>query len=680
MTNPLLEQHLLPEFSRIKAEHIEPAIDQLLARNRSRIEQLTADPDALNWESLVLQLDELNDELSRAWSPASHLNAVMNSDELREAYNRSLPKLSEYWTELGQNQALFKAYQALSEGDGYQQMTLEQRKVIDNALRDFKLSGINLPSEQQQRYAELRKKLSALTTGFSENVLDATQGWFHHTQNEADLQGMPEHAIAAAAQAASTREQQGWVVTLDFPAYYAVLTYADNRELREQLYRAYSTRASDQGPNAGKWDNSGVMQEILELRHELAALLGFSSYADYSLATKMAESPEQVLGFLRDLAEKSKPVARQELKELSDFAADLDGTAELMPWDVSYYAEKLKQQRYEVSQQMLRPYFPLPKVLDGLIALVDKLFGVQIREMDSFDSWHDDVRMFELSRDGEILAYCYLDPFARSNKRGGAWMDGCRVRRRCVDGQLQLPVAYLVCNFTPPLNGKPALLTHDEVTTLFHEFGHGLHHMLTRIEYADISGINGVAWDAVELPSQFLENWCWEPEGLALMSAHHETGEPLPQALLDKMLAAKHFQAGMMMVRQIELSLFDFRLHHEFQPGVTDIQALLNQVRDEVAVIQPPAENRFQHSFSHIFAGGYAAGYYSYKWAEVLSADAFSRFEEEGVLNPTTGRDFRENILEKGGSAEPMELFVAFRGREPSVEPLLRHSGITGRA
>ncbi|RAU18001.1 oligopeptidase A [Nitrincola tibetensis] len=677
MSNPLLEQHQLPPFSSIQASHIEPAVDHFLAENRSLIEDITAMTQAHDWQSLVMALDEAGDRLSNAWSVASHLNSVMNSEELREVYNRCLPKLSEYWTEMGQNKALFNAYARLAESEVYQTLDVVQKRVIDNALRDFKLSGIALEGDDKARYAEIQKRLSELTNKFSENVLDATQGWYYATDDIESLAGLPDDAIAAAKSAASSRDLQGYVITLDFPAYYAVMTYAEDAKLREILYRAYSTRASDQGPKAGQWDNTAIINDILTLRHELASLLGFASYADYSLATKMADSPAQVIQFLEDLATRSKPVAEQDLAELKAFAQELDGCTELMPWDISFYAEKLKQQRYQVSQQMLKPYFPLPKVLSGLFDIVHRLFGVTLTEQPNSEVWHKDVRFFEVSRQGEVIAYCYLDPFARANKRGGAWMGDCRGRRRRSDGSIQLPVAYLVCNFTPPVGDKPALLTHDEVTTLFHEFGHGLHHMLTKMEYSDISGIHGVAWDAVELPSQFMENWCWEPEGLALMSGHYETGDALPQELLDKMLAAKHFQAGMMMVRQLEFSLFDFRLHYEYQPGTTEVQTLLDEVRAQVSVLLPPAENRFQHSFGHIFSGGYAAGYYSYKWAEVLSADAFSRFEEEGIFSSQAGSDFRTQVLEKGGSDEPMNLFVAFRGREPSVDALLRHNGIT---
>jgi len=674
MSNPLLTPASLPQFSAIKPEHVVPAVDELLARNRARIAELVEQP-MTDWQSLVGEIEQLNDELAQAWSPVSHLNAVQNTDAMREAYNACLPKLSEYFTELGQNEKLFKAFEVFSQTSAFDVLSTAQKKVITNSLRDFRLSGIGLEGEKQKRYAELQLELSELTTKFSENVLDATQGWFKQVTDETQLVGLPDHVKVAAKSAAAERELEGWVLTLDFPVYYGIMLHSENRELREEFYTAYATRASDQGPKAGEWDNSELMQRILTARLELAQLLGFDNYAEYSLATKMAQSTDQVVQFLEDLAERSRPQAAKELEELRQFAREEGGIETLEAWDMTYYGEKLKQARFNISQQELRPYFPLPRVLEGLFAVTERLFSVKVRELEEFDTYHSDVRLFELSREGEVLAHCYLDPFARSAKRGGAWMDDCRVRRR-IDTSLQLPVAYLVCNFTPPIEGEPALLTHDEVTTLFHEFGHGLHHMLTQMEHADISGINGVAWDAVELPSQFMENWCWEPEALALISGHYETGEALPQQMLERLLEAKHFQSGMMMVRQLEFSLFDFILHRDYQPGETSVQAVLDQVRSQVAVFNPPAFNRFQHSFSHIFAGGYAAGYYSYKWAEVLSADAFSRFEEEGIFNAQTGASFRTEILEKGGSKEPMELFVAFRGREPEVDALLRHSGI----
>ncbi|QEQ95261.1 oligopeptidase A [Neptunomonas concharum] len=674
MRNPLLEPALLPPFSQITPELITPAIDELLKQGRDQVAALASDTQKATWDEVVAPLDTANDALSQAWSPVSHMNSVVNSDGLRDAYNENLAKLSEYWTELGQNKGLFNAFQRVAEQS--QELDAAQKKALEHNLRDFRLSGIDLPEQDQQRFAEIQKRLSELTTKFSENVLDATQGWEKHIMDEAELAGMPEMSLAAAKQAAEAKGLEGYLITLEFPSYFPVITHCDNRELRREVYEAYATRASDQGPTAGQWDNTDVMTEILALRKEKAALLGFDSYAHYSLATKMAETPEQVLQFLYDLADKSVAVARQEFAELSEYAQQTFGAESVEAWDVSYYSEKLKQARYAISQEMLRPYFPFPKVLSGMFDIAARLFDISIEEVTEFDRWHEDARLFAVSRDGSVIARFYLDPYARANKRGGAWMDVCRTRRRLDDGSLQLPTAYLVCNFNGPVGDDPALLTHNEVTTLFHEFGHGLHHMLTRMEYADVSGINGVAWDAVELPSQFMENWCWEPEALAIISGHYQTGETLPQELLDKMLAAKNFQSALFMVRQLEFSIFDFKLHHEYEIGKTNIQALLDEVRSQVAAITPPSFNRFQNSFSHIFAGGYAAGYYSYKWAEVLSADAFSLFEEQGIFDKATGHQFRETILEQGGSKEPMALFVEFRGREPQVDALLRHSGI----
>ena len=677
--NPLLQSYDLPPFSAIRPEHVKPAIEQILADNRAAIARILAEQGANpSWDGLVLAMDELHARLGAAWSPVSHLNAVCNSAELREAYEGCLPLLSAYWTELGQNRELFKAYEALAASPAAANFDVAQKTILEHALRDFRLSGIDLPAEQQKRYAEIQARLSELGSRFSNQLLDATQAWTKHVTDEAALAGLTDSAKAQMQQAAQAKGLDGWLISLEFPSYFAVMTYADDRALREEVYAAYCTRASDQGPNAGQNDNGPVMQEILDLRQELARLLGYANFSALSLATKMAESPEQVLHFLRDLALRSKPYAQQDLDQLKAYAAE-QGCAQLQSWDSGYYGEKLREARYSVSQEALRAYFPVDKVLSGLFAIVQKLYGIQIRELHDFERWHPDVRLFEIEENGQHVGRFYFDLYARANKRGGAWMDGARDRRRDAAGQLVAPVAYLVCNFTPAVNGKPALLTHDEVTTLFHEFGHGLHHLLTRVEHAGASGINGVAWDAVELPSQFMENWCWEPEGLALISGHYESGAPLPQDILEKMLAAKNFQSGLMMVRQLEFSLFDFELHTSHGDG-RSVLDVLNGVRDEVAVMRPPAYNRFANSFAHIFAGGYAAGYYSYKWAEVLSADAFSRFEEEGVFNPQTGAAFREAILAKGGSQEPMALFVAFRGREPSIDALLRHSGLTGEA
>jgi oligopeptidase A len=676
--NPLLQPFDLPPYSAIKPEHVEPAVDRILADNRAALAALLGERNTPSWSGLILRLDELGERLGRAWSPVSHLNAVKNNAELREAYEACLPKLSEYWTEIGQNRALFQAYEALASSPEANGFDVAQKTILEHALRDFRLSGIDLPEAGQKRYGEIQMKLSELGSKFSNQLLDATQAWTKHVTDEAQLAGLTDSAKAQMAQTAQARELDGWLITLEFPSYYAVMTYADDRALREEVYTAYATRASDQGPNAGQHDNGPVMEQILDLRQELAKLLGFGNFAELSLASKMAESTEQVLSFLRDLGVRGKPFAEQDLKELRAFAAE-QGCADLQSWDVGYYSEKLREQRYSISQEVLRAYFPIDKVLSGLFAIVEKLYGIQIAELQGFDSWHPDVRLFEIRENGQHVGRFFFDLYARPHKRGGAWMDGARDKRRTAEGELVSPVANLVCNFTPAAQGKPALLTHDEVTTLFHEFGHGLHHLLTRVEHAGASGINGVAWDAVELPSQFMENWCWEPEGLALISGHYQSGEPLPQDLLDKMLEAKNFQSGMMMARQVEFSLFDFELHATHGDG-RNVLDVLEAVRDEVSVMRPPAFNRFANSFAHIFAGGYAAGYYSYKWAEVLSADAFSRFEEEGVLNPETGRAFREAILARGGSQEPMVLFVEFRGREPRIDALLRHLGLSAEA
>ena len=674
--NPLLEEFTLPPFSRIKPEHVVPAVDTLLQQNRDEIRQLLQSVDKPDWKNFVEPIERLDDRLNRAWSPVSHMNSVVNSDELREAYNACLPKLSAYATEMGQNADLYRAYKAVQESD--RSLDAAQKKMLENILRDFHLSGVDLPPAQKQRYKEISERLSTLTSKFSENLLDATHAWTKQITDESELAGLPPSALDLARQTAQQRDMDGWLLTLEFPSYYPVMTYADNRDLRYEMYRAYSTRASDQGPNAGEYDNSVLMDEILALRHEAAILLGFSNYAERSLAKKMAESPQQVLDFLNDLARRSKPQAEQEFAELETWARDKHGVDSLQAWDVAYYSEKLRQARYNISQEELKPYFPQQMVVQGMFDVVSRLFDVSIRQTDGVDTWHPDVLFYEI-RDtdaGELIGQFYLDLYARPKKRGGAWMDECAVRFRTAD-YMQTPVAYLTCNFSPPVGDKPALLTHDEVETLFHEFGHGLHHMLTRIDYPGVAGINGVAWDAVELPSQFLENWCWEREALEVVSGHYETGEEIPDDLYERMIAAKNFQSAMQMMRQLEFALFDFRLHMEYDPEKGGrVLEFAEAVREQVAVVRPPEWNRFAHGFSHIFAGGYAAGYYSYKWAEVLSADAFSLFEEKGVFNVEAGRAFRENILEKGGSADAMDLFVAFRGRKPEVEPLLLHSGI----
>ncbi|ASP38057.1 oligopeptidase A [Bacterioplanes sanyensis] len=678
MSNPLLQHHTLPPFSAIQPEHIQPAIEQLLETNRQRIHALLASQPEPTWDNLMAQIEQWDDELAQAWSPVGHLNSTMNSDELRDAYNACLPLLSQYSTEMGQNRALFDAYQAVRDSDAFAQLSAAQQTAIEHALRDFRLAGVDLEDDKKQRFGDIKQRLSELTSKFGENVLDATHAWSQHITDEAELAGLPDSAKGLLAQLAQQKGKDGWLITLDFPSYMPIMSYADNRDLRQQVYTAFVTRASDQGPNAGEFDNSAIMNEILDLRLELAQLLGFASYAEYSVATKMADSADEVMTFLNDLATRSKPQAAREFAELQQFASDELGLPTLEPWDVTYAAEKLRQQRYALSQEDIRPYLPVDRTIAGMFEVVSRLFGVRFEEQQQFDSYHPDVRFFHVLKDGEQIAAFYLDLYAREKKRGGAWMDDCRIRRQTANG-LQLPVAYLVCNFTPAVGDQPALLTHDELTTLFHEFGHGIHHMLTQVDVAAVSGINGVAWDAVELPSQFLENWCYEPEALAFISGHYQTGEPLPQALLDKLLAAKNFQSGMMMMRQLEFALFDFRLHNEYRDQQrVDITELLQQVREQVSVVPVADFNRFQHGFSHIFAGGYAAGYYSYKWAEVLSADAYSRFEEDGIFNTATGALFRDTVLANGGSRAAAELFTAFRGRKPSVEPLLRHSGITG--
>jgi oligopeptidase A len=674
--NPLIDYPELPPFSKIQPEHVLPAVEQLVADGRARIQQVLAE-GKFDYAHLVQALDEEDDRLGKAFGPAGHLNAVAQNEALRNAYNSCLPLLSEYGTEVGQNAQLCAAYQTLRDSDEWSSLSEAQQKDIENTLRDFRLSGVDLPEDKKAQYMANSKRLSELTSKFSDNTLDATQAWTKHISDEAELDGLPDSAKAGAVDRAKADGKDGWLLTLDAPVFIAVMSHCKNAELRKEMYVAWTTKASDQGPQAGQFDNSAIMDEILKLRHDQAQLLGFANFAEESLATKMARDVNEVIQFLEDLAKRAKPQAEQELEALRAFAAE-KGADDLNPWDIGFWSERLREERYSISEEELRPWFPADTVINGMFAVVGKLFGIQFRQRDDVDLWHEDARFYELvDDDGSVRAAFYLDMYARTGKRGGAWMDDARIRRRRPDGSLQTPVAYLTCNFAPPAGGKPGLLTHDEVVTLFHEFGHGLHHMLTEQDVSGISGINGVAWDAVELPSQFLENWCWTEEGIALISGHYETGEPLPKEKLDKMLAAKNFQGAMQMVRQLEFSLFDMRIHAEYQEGL-DIYQVLKEVREQVAVIQPPAFNRFPNSFGHIFAGGYAAGYYSYKWAEVLSADAYSRFEEEGEFNEDTGRAFRSEILAKGGSREPMELFKAFRGREPSVEPLLRHCGISG--
>ncbi|MEZ8087082.1 oligopeptidase A [Vibrio sp. F13] len=678
MSNPLLTFTDLPPFSQIKPEHVKPAVEQVIEACRNKIEQVLEGNTSPSWDNLVAPIEEVDDRLGRIWSPVSHMNSVVNSDELREAYESCLPVLSEYGTWVGQHKGLFEAYKAIKASEAFSALNRAQQKTITDALRDFELSGIGLPADEQHRYGEISKRQSELGSQFSNNVLDATMGWSKQITDVAELAGMPESALAAAQAAAESKEQEGYLLTLDIPSYLPVMTYCDNQELRKELYEAYVTRASDRGPNAGKWDNTEIITEQLKLRHEIARMLGFSTYSEKSLSTKMAETPDQVLGFLNDLAVKAKPQGEREVEELRQFAEKEFGVSELNLWDIAYYSEKQKQNLFEISDEELRPYFPESNVVSGLFEVLNRVFGMSVTEREGVDTWHESVRFFDIfDATGTLRGSFYLDLYAREHKRGGAWMDDCRGRRITESGELQTPVAYLTCNFNKPVGDKPALFTHDEVVTLFHEFGHGIHHMLTQVEAGAVAGINGVPWDAVELPSQFLENWCWEEEALSFISGHFETGEALPKEMLEKMLAAKNFQSAMFILRQLELGLFDFTLHTEYDPEVgARVLETLADVKSKVSVLPSLDWNRFSHSFGHIFAGGYSAGYYSYLWAEVLSADAFSAFEEEGIFNTETGNRFLNNILEMGGSEEPMELFKRFRGREPQIDAMLRHAGI----
>ncbi|MGI1679422.1 MAG: oligopeptidase A [Cellvibrionaceae bacterium] len=687
--NPLLQDADLPLFSKIKPEHVVPAIQAIIDENRKALAEQLSQLKQPTWDSLVVPFEAREDRLSKAWSPIGHLNSVMNSDELRDAYTQAIQLLTEYSTEVSQNEELYRAYESLLNGDEFALLSVAQKKTISNSVRDFKLAGVGLEEKSKHRYAEIKQRLSELSTQFSNNVLDATQGWYKLIENKSELAGLSATAIESAKQAADSKGLTGYAITLDIPSYLAVMTYAENRALREELYRAYATRASSLGESIDKnidleqWNNSPLISEILSLKHELANLLDFDNYAERSLATKMASTPEEVLSFLNELAETALPAAKTEMNELKLFAKKEFGIEELSAWDIAYYSEKRREAVFALSEEELRPYFPANKVINGLFEVASKLFNVTFEKKPEVETWHPDANFYSIKRDGKTIAGFYFDIYARENKRGGAWMDDCRVRRITdkhasnLDG-LQIPVAYLTCNFTAPTEATPSLLKHMEVTTLFHEFGHGLHHMLTEIDCPAVSGINGVAWDAVELPSQFLENWCWQEEVIPMISSHYKTGAPLPKELLDKMLKAKNYQSAMQTVRQVEFALFDFRLHLEYDPENTiDPQALLNDVRSKVAVSIPPDYNKFQNSFSHIFAGGYAAGYYSYKWAEVLSSDAFSLFEEQGIFDDDASLRFQKNILEKGGSEDAMDLFVAFRGREPNIESLLRHNGIS---
>ena len=670
MNNPLLQIDELPAFDKIDASHARPALEAVLAENRARLADLTAQ-SAPTFASLVVPVEELSYRLSRVWSPIGHLNAVANSAAMRAAYNECVPLLTEYASEVGQNEKLYEAYAYVLKHEG-DRLDPSQRKLVENALRDFRLAGVDLPPQRKARYREVMQQLAQLGTKFSENVLDAGRAYTRSVTAEAELAGLPANAIDRAAADAREANQLGWLFKLDQPTYMTVMTSAESEQLRRDIYEAWVTRASELGPSAGRFDNGPLIAELLPLRHELAQLLGFANYAEYALSTRMAKSIKQVLGFLDDLARRCIPAGRQEFSDLEEFAG-----RKLNAWDLAYYAERFQESRFKVSQEALRPYFPLPKVLSGLFALTQRLYGISVRERPGVSVWHPSVRYYDLldAKDGLVAGF-YLDPYSRTEKRSGAWMDECVVAKSLPSGTA-LPVAQLVCNFTAPVGSAPSLLTHDEVTTLFHEFGHGLHHMLTRVAYPSIAGINGVSWDAVELPSQFMENFVWRREVLPLISAHVTTGEPLPVDMLQRLLGTRTFNAALDTLRQIELASFDFELHANFDPAVgAKVADTLAAVKQRVAVVPPAPFNRMPSSFAHIFAGGYAAGYYSYKWAEVLAADAFEAFEEAGVFDNKTATRFRESILARGGSLDAMEAFVQFRGRQPDVRPLLKQTGI----
>ncbi|MDA8095037.1 MAG: M3 family metallopeptidase [Betaproteobacteria bacterium] len=672
--NPLLDFSGLPRFGDIEPRHVAPAIDSLLAQNRALLADLTSGAEQPTWETFAAPLEEANDALSRAWSQVSHLNAVMNSPSLREAYNATLPKITQYYAAWSQDIGLYERFKSLRESPGFAKASLARRRIVDNELRDFRLGGAHLPPAQKGRFLAIQEELASLSARFEENVLDATNAFALYLATPDALAGLPADLLAAARESAKEDGREGFKLTLHAPSYVPVMQYAHDRALRETLYHAFVTRASEFGQAA--FDNTALISSILRLRQEAAHLLDFRNYAEVSLASKMAESPAHVLAFLDDLGERAKPSAERDFEELAEFARAELGLARVEAWDIAYASEKLRLARYAFSEQEVKQYLPEPHVLSGLFALVKRLYGLTIRRTDA-RVWHPDVRFFEIrDRDETLIGQFYLDLYARAHKRGGAWMDDAMTRRRKVSG-MQTPVAYLTCNFSRPVGDKPALFTHDEVLTLFHEFGHGLHHLLTRMEERGVSGIHGVEWDAVELPSQFMENFCWEWDVLRELTSHAETGERLPRTLFDKMTAAKNFQSGMQTVRQIEFALFDMHLHTDFDPnGPSSVLDVLEAVRARIAVVMPPQYNRFPNSFSHIFAGGYAAGYYSYKWAEVLSADAFSLFEENGVLSEEIGQRFWREILAMGGARPAMESFVAFRGRKPTLDALLRHSGL----
>ena len=670
--NPLLKQHDIPLFREIRPGHIQPALETIISENQQAIE-LLANIEDPGWDTFIHPFEELDERLSKMWDTVSHLNSVIDDEEFRESYRNCLPIISDYATSLAQNEDIYKQYQYVRDSAAFSSFDQAQQKLVENALRDFRLSGVALPGSKKERYKAIQSELSTLSNRFEQNLLDATDNWMLHIVDEEKLSGLPDTAIALAKDQAEQKNLEGWVINLQAPSYLPFMMFADDRSLRQQVYEAYVTRASEVGPDAGHWDNSEIIDNILSLRREKAALLGFDDYIDLALQTRMAENASSISDFLSRLATAARPSADREFLELTAYASQ-DGIEELMAWDIPYYGERLRQQQYEISQEDVRPWFPLDRVLNGLFEVVANLYGLTIKQLKDVETWHPDVEFFEIfDSEGEPRGRFFLDLYARKGKRGGAWMGDGISRKETAEG-VQNPLAWLVTNFSPPMQGKPSLLSHDEVITLFHEFGHGLHHMLTRVAYPAVSGINGVPWDAVELPSQMMENWCWQDEVLEMISGHYETGEPLPKDLVNRLKKAKNFQAGMLLLRQIEFATFDISIHRG--TVAVDVQQTLDQVRDEIAVFKPPNYNRFQNSFSHIFAGGYASGYYSYSWAEVLSADAFSLFEEKGIFDPDTGRSFLENILEKGGSEDPQVLFTAFRGRKPEIEALLRHRGL----
>lgn len=670
--NPLLNATGLIDYSAIKPTDIAPAVDQLAQQLQDTIVQVTAPDTPATWEAVVQPLELATLAFTRAWSVVGHLQSVVDTPELRDAYNAKLPMVTQLFIDLSQNEALFAKYRAMKASDAFATLSDVRRRIIDREIRDFRLSGAELPETERARVKAIGEHLSMLNQKFSENLLDATNAWHLLIEDEARLAGIPADTKAMYAANAKAAGQTGWRITLHFPSYLPVMQYADDRALRETVYHAFATRAAEF--DGAKFDNTPLIKEILQLRQEESRLLGFANYAEASLATKMADTPKEVIAFLRDLASRAKPYAQKDMTALRAFAKETLGIDDLQPWDQAYASEKLRQARYSYSDQEVKQYFTEPTVFAGLFHLAETLYGIKIRQSTA-STWHPDVKFFEVFRDNQQVAAFYADLYAREGKRSGAWMDSDRTR--CyVNGELQTPVAYLVCNFAPGIDGRPATMTHDDVTTLFHEFGHCLHHLLTQQTEVAVSGISGVEWDAVELPSQFMENFAWEWDVVKQLTHHIDTGATLPRELFDKMLAAKNFQSGMACVRQVEFALFDMLLHTSFDPNVDDVQALLNDVRQEVAVSFPPAYNRFPQSFSHIFAGGYAAGYYSYKWAEVLSADAFSAFEETGILNTQTGQRFMNEILARGSSRDAMDNFIAFRGRKPSIDALMRHSGM----